>query len=78
MPQVTVSSKGQIAVPKPVREALNLAAGSKLDLRVRGREIVLTKKPDWRKLHGAAAGKDLVRRFASEKRKEREREDARS
>ncbi len=77
MPQVTVSSKGQIAVPKLVRDALNLAAGSKLDLEVRGREIVLTKKEDWKKLHGAAGRKDLLRRFAAEKRKERELEDAR-
>ena len=55
MNKVTVSSKGQIAIPKQVREALNLAEGSKLTLEVRGQEIVLSKGDAWRKLKGAAA-----------------------
>jgi antitoxin PrlF len=55
MEQVTVSSKGQIAIPKQVREALNLTEGSRLTLEVRGQEIVLSKGDAWRKLKGAAA-----------------------
>ncbi len=55
MDKVTVSSKGQIAIPKQVREALNLSEGSKLTLEVRGQEIVLSKGDAWRKLKGAAA-----------------------
>ena len=38
MEQVTVSSKGQIAIPKPVRSALNLSEGTKLTLEVRGQD----------------------------------------
>ena len=45
-----MSSKGQIAIPKQVREALNLTEGSKLTLEVRGQEIVLSKGAAWRKL----------------------------
>jgi AbrB family looped-hinge helix DNA binding protein len=77
MEQVTVSSKGQIAIPKTIREALNLAEGSKLTLQVRGHQIVLSKEPAWKKLQGAGAGRDLMRAFAAFKKQEREREDSR-
>lgn len=78
MEKVTVSSKGQIAIPKPVREALNLSEGSKLTLEVRGQEIVLSKGDAWRKLKGAAADMgDLMEKFAAFRREEREREDLR-
>lgn len=75
MEQVTVSSKGQIAIPKPIRDALNLREGSKLTLEVRGHEIVLSKEPAWKKLQGA--GGDLMNEFAAFKKREREREDPR-
>jgi AbrB family looped-hinge helix DNA binding protein len=77
MEQITVSSKGQIAIPKAVRDALNLSAGAKLKLEVRGQEIVLSRQPSWRKLRGAAAGSDLMNAFAAHKKQEREREDSR-
>jgi AbrB family looped-hinge helix DNA binding protein len=77
MEQVTVSSKGQIAIPKQVRKALNLTEGSKLTLEVRGHEIVLSKGAAWRKLQGAAADKgDLMEEFAAFRKEEREREDS--
>jgi AbrB family looped-hinge helix DNA binding protein len=75
---VTVSSKGQIAIPKAVRDALNLSEGAKLRVELRGQEIVLSKEPGWRKLEGAAAGTDLIKVFAAHKKREREREDSRS
>ena len=78
MEQVTISSKGQIAIPKAVREVLNLTAGTKLALEVRGQEIVLSKERSWRKLRGLGAGCNLMNAFAAFKREEREREDSRS
>ena len=78
MEQVAISSKGQIAIPKAVREALNLTEGAKLTLELRGQEIVLSKEPAWKKLRGAAAGTDLIEAFAAHKKQEREREDSRS
>jgi AbrB family looped-hinge helix DNA binding protein len=78
MEQVTVSSKGQIAIPKAVRDLLNLSEGAKLTVEVRGHEIVLSKEPAWKKLHGAAAGGDLLAAFALHRKEEREREDSRS
>lgn len=77
MEQVTVSSKGQIAIPKAVRDRMNLSAGAKLTVEVRGHEIVLSKEPAWKKLHGAAAGVDLLAAFAQHKKEEREREESR-
>jgi AbrB family looped-hinge helix DNA binding protein len=73
---VTVSSKGQIAIPKAVRDALNLSEGAKLRLELRGQQIILSKEPGWKKLEGAAAGTDLIKAFAAHKRREREREDS--
>lgn len=78
MEQVTVSSKGQIAIPKSIRTALNLADGTKLTVQVRGQDIVLSKEPGWKKLAGAGAERDLMTAFAADKRREREREDSRS
>jgi AbrB family looped-hinge helix DNA binding protein len=78
MEKVTVSSKGQIAIPKPIRAALNLTAGTTLTLQVRGQEIVLTKNPVWKKLAGAASGRDLMTAFPADKKEERAREDSRS
>ncbi len=71
-----MSSKGQIVIPKQVREALNLTEGSKLTLEVRGPEIVLSKGDAWRKLQGA--GRDMVKDFGEFRKEERALEDSRS
>ena len=75
MEKVTVSSKGQIAIPKQVRKALNLTEGSKLTLEVRGQEIVLSKGAAWKKLQGA--GRDMKKDFLEFRKEERELEDSR-
>ena len=77
MEKVTVSSKGQIAIPKNIREALNLSEGAKLTLEVKGQRIVLSKESAWRKLQGSAGGHDLMKLFAAQRKQEREREDSR-
>jgi AbrB family looped-hinge helix DNA binding protein len=78
MEKVTVSSKGQIAIPKSIRAALNLGEGTKLTMELRGQEIVLSKEPAWKMLAGAGAGRNLMTAFAAQKKAEREREDSRS
>jgi AbrB family looped-hinge helix DNA binding protein len=56
----TISSKGQIAIPKAVRERLNLKAGTELMIDVQGEALVLKRVvrefPDWRTMRGMAAG----------------------
>lgn len=78
MEKVTVSSKGQIAIPKTIRDALNLSEGAKLTVEVRGHEIILSKDAAWRKLKGAAADRHLIKRFAAFRKQERKLEDSRS
>jgi AbrB family looped-hinge helix DNA binding protein len=77
MERVTLSSKGQIAIPKAIRDRLNLVKGTKLTLEVRGADIVLSKEPDWRMLRGSGAGRNLMTTFVRFKKQEREREDSR-
>jgi len=76
MKHVTVSSNGQIAIPKAVRDLLHLSEGAKLRVEVRGHEIVLSKEPAWKRLHGAAVGGDLLAAFALHRQQEREHEDS--
>jgi antitoxin PrlF len=66
-----VSSMGQITIPKAIRDALNLSAGARLRVELRGQEIILSKELGWKKLEGAAAGTDLIKRFASQKESDR-------
>jgi len=40
-----VSVKGQITIPKNVRDSLGIEAGDSLEFEVRGNECVLRKKP---------------------------------
>ena len=54
----TVSSKGQITIPKHVREALGIEPGDPLEFEVRGREFVVRKKSksdsgiNWERVYG--------------------------
>ncbi len=56
MTKATVSSKGQIAIPKAVRERLNLKPGTELEIDVQGQTLVMkrvvSKFPDWRTMRG--------------------------
>jgi AbrB family looped-hinge helix DNA binding protein len=76
METVTVSSKGQIAIPKHVRDELNVHAGMKLNIEVKGQRIVLSKEPAWKKLGGMCKGLGSMEDFAEFRRKERELEDS--
>ncbi len=42
--QATITSKGQITLPKPIRQALGVGAGGKVDFELReGGEVVVTR-----------------------------------
>jgi AbrB family looped-hinge helix DNA binding protein len=60
MTKATVSSKGQIAIPKAVRERLNLKAGTEVEIDVQGESLVMkrvvSKFPHWRTMEGMAKG----------------------
>lgn len=70
----TVTSKGQVTIPKPVRDALGIKAGDELIFRVEGDRAVLARTPDFLALAGAvrvpaakrnAAWDDVIRRTRS-------------
>ncbi len=47
---VTLSSKGQVAIPKEVRDLLNLSEGIRLHFEVKGNSVIFSKLEDWRSL----------------------------
>ena len=51
----TVSTKGQLAIPKAVRERLNLQEGTQVLLTVDGDELRIRKADNWMDLRGLLA-----------------------
>lgn len=76
MAVITVSSKGQIAIPKEFRDKLGLEQGTKLSLRAEGQELILRKafESGWRQMRGAFRGPSLVAARRKERREELKRE----
>jgi AbrB family looped-hinge helix DNA binding protein len=50
-----LTSKGQVTVPKVVRDALGVSDGDALIFRVKGNHAVLARTPDFLELAGALA-----------------------
>ena len=48
-----MTSKGQVTVPKVVRDALGIEAGDEVVFRVEGRRAVLARTPDFLDLAGS-------------------------
>ena len=71
-----ITSKGQVTIPKSVREALELREGDELLFRVERSRAVIAKTPDFLKLAGAVpvpaskrgtAWDDVLRRTRAER-----------
>jgi AbrB family looped-hinge helix DNA binding protein len=45
MAAATLTSKGQVTIPKPVRDALKLRAGDKLEFRVQNDRSAVMERP---------------------------------
>jgi AbrB family looped-hinge helix DNA binding protein len=48
----TVTSKGQITVPKAIRDALGIEAGDRVAFRVDGDRVLMARTPDFLDLAG--------------------------
>jgi AbrB family looped-hinge helix DNA binding protein len=78
MLKTKVSSKGQVTVPKVVRQQLGIEAGAELEVTVENQAIRLQKMtPRWRQWSGALEGSDLLRELEREHRAEIERDERR-
>jgi AbrB family looped-hinge helix DNA binding protein len=82
MTKATISSKGQIAIPKAVRQRLNLKAGTEISIDVQGETLVMKRLvrnfPDWRTMQGMVrGGESLTQALEAEHRAELARDDAR-
>lgn len=60
---ITLAERGQIVIPKEARDALGLKAGSKLEVRIEGNRLLITKKValDLSRWVGAALDDGLTR-----------------
>ncbi len=82
MIKTTMSSKGQIAIPKALRERLNLKAGTQLAIDVHGEALILKRVvsefPDWRTMEGMAqGGESLTKALMEERAAEKAHDEAR-
>lgn len=73
---VRLSTKGQLVIPKKVRDALGLEPGARLSLTVEGGRLVLEplQRSPAEALYGRAAGADLLGALEAEHREEVERD----
>lgn len=67
-----LSSKGQLVIPKTIRESLRLRNGDQFQVRIIDGRIVLepVAKGLVQKLHGKYAGHDLLKALEEEHRQE--------
>jgi AbrB family looped-hinge helix DNA binding protein len=54
-----MSSKGQVVIPKAIRDRVHLRTGQKLAVLAKGRSIVLVPVPELDDLIGILAGKNV-------------------
>ena len=79
MASVVLSSKGQVVLPKEVRDKLGIGPGDTLQVRLEDEAIVLERaaKPrgkGWRRWRGALKGSNCLATLAEEHRAEVERD----
>lgn len=76
MPFSKLSSKGQVVVPKEIREIVGIGPGTTLRITVHDGKIILdpVTAPVIDRLHGKFAGEDLIPALESEHRHELARE----
>ena len=83
METTTVSSKGQIVIPKALRERLRLTPGTALQIDVQGETLLMQRVVkgygDWRTMGGMLRDEgNMLGKLARERAEELAREDART
>jgi AbrB family looped-hinge helix DNA binding protein len=78
MPIVRMLAKGQVVIPKEIRQALGIAPGTKLHVSVEGKKIVLClplADPIEALCGIAKGGPSLTKALLEDRKQEREREE---
>jgi antitoxin PrlF len=83
MTKATISTKGQIVIPKPVRDRLNLKPGTEIVIDIQGEALVMRRAvrnfPDWRTMRGMArGGASLTKALLEERAAEKAHDNARA
>jgi len=81
MPVVTASTKGQIVIPKEIREKLGITPGKRILLRVVENHAEITPLPDnpIKAMRGILkGGKSLAKELLSERKKDNKIDEGRS
>ena len=79
MATTTVSSKGQIVIPRALRDKYRLTSGTRLEIAESDEGLVLAplksarRKAGWRALRGAAKGTTALKEHLAEHRREAKR-----
>ena len=81
---VKLSSKGQLVIPRKIRQILDLRTGTQFNIKLVGEQIILQPISDkaemlqaMEQLHALAVGSDLLDVLAEERREEHDRENRR-
>lgn len=74
----TVGPKGQVVIPKPLRDALGLRPGDDVAFVLDGDTVLLRRAPAGRDLLGRFPGVDLIADLAQDRADARAREERRS
>jgi AbrB family looped-hinge helix DNA binding protein len=82
MATTTVSSKGQVVIPRALREKYGLTSGTRLEVAESDRGLVLTpfkqarragRQAGWRTLRGSAKGSNALKQHLAEHRRDAKR-----
>jgi len=72
-----VGPKGQVVIPKDLRDQLGLEPGDEVTFWREGDQVVVRRRADTPPLKGRFSGRPLTRQLEHERATERAREDAR-
>jgi len=62
-----ISSKGQLVIPKPIRETLGLSKGTRFHIVIEGKKIILSPLPSpIDSLYGKYSGSDFLSELEEE------------
>jgi len=65
-----IGAKGQVVIPKPLRDQARLQPGDVVDFELRGREIVLVARPSSARLGGRFSNTGMAARLLDDRARE--------